>query len=222
LHILLARNYWQEKLANGRTPLAPRLGRIIKPHYGEVSAGQVPPRAAAGEAFPLKRMRRNRDRSACAARQSSERRISGSAAVPCRRANPARAMTDATSVARPGETHLRAADRRALHQPGTLMRCRRDNDYIGPRRSIIAHRRGGFEMRAGRRERQKIRDNREDTMLISSRAADRACRVNDGMARRVLGPRINFRSDSARLWNRRYTLWRADRPPICRRNTIVH
>lgn len=217
MHILLAR-----KIGKWTHAVGPAVGPYYKAALWRGERRPVPPRAAAGEAFPLKRMRRNRDRSACAARQSSERRISESAAVPCRRANPARAMTDATSVARPGETHLRAADRRALHQPGTLMRCRRDGDYIGPRRSIIAHRRGGFEMRAGRRQRQKIRDNREDKMLISSRAADRACRVNDGMARRVLGPRIKFRSDGARLWNRRYTLWRADRPPICRRNTIVH
>ena len=51
--------YWQEKLANGRTQSAPRSGRTIKPHYKE-----VPPRAVAGEARPLKRMRRDRDRGA--------------------------------------------------------------------------------------------------------------------------------------------------------------
>ena len=46
--------------------------------------------------------------------------------------------------------------------------------------------------------------------------------LNDGTARRVPGPSKNSRSDGARLWNRPYTLWRADRPAICGRNAVVH
>src|SRR5258708_32384514 len=146
--------YWQEKLANSRT----RSGRIIKPHYKEVTPaggsyslvalisrsdrlGALAPRehlhevfrrdvdidgfdmpaAVAGEARRLKRMRRDRDRGART--PIIRARIPGSAAVPCRRANPARATTGATSAARPGETHFHAADRRAFHQPRRLIPC---------------------------------------------------------------------------------------------------
>jgi hypothetical protein len=55
--MILAHFIGKKKLANSRTQSAPRSGRIIKPHYKE-----VPPRAVAGEARPLKRMRRDRDR----------------------------------------------------------------------------------------------------------------------------------------------------------------
>jgi hypothetical protein len=55
--------------------------------------------------------------------------------------------------------------------------CRRDEGRIGQRRSVVEYRRGGFEMRAGRRERQRTRNNREGTMPLSSKAADRTCRV---------------------------------------------
>jgi hypothetical protein len=50
----------------------------------------------------------------------------------------------------------------------------------------------------------------------------RTCPVNDGTARRMPGPGINFRPDGARLRNRPYTLWRADRLLICGRDAIVH
>jgi hypothetical protein len=104
----------------------------------------------------------------------------------------------ATSAARP--------DRRAFHQPRRLMPCQVPSKCVAPL--------GGANAR-------ESRSNREGAMPLSSRAADRACCVNDGMARQVLGPRINFRSDGARLWNRPYTLWRADRPAICGRDEIV-
>jgi hypothetical protein len=44
------------------------------------------------------------------------------------------------------------------------------------------------------------------TMPLSSKAADPTCRVNDGTARRMPGPGINFRPDGTGLWNRPYTL----------------
>jgi len=45
-------------------------------------------------------------------------------------------------------------------------------------------------------------------------------RLASTMARRIAcrGPSIHSRSDGVRLWNRSYTLWRADRPAICGRN----
>jgi hypothetical protein len=68
----------------------------------------------------------------------------------------------------------------------------------------------------------RTRNNREGAMPLASNAADRASRVNDGTARRMPEASIDFRSDGARLWNRPYTLWRADRPAICRRNAVLH
>jgi len=106
--------YWQEELANSRTQSAPRSSRTIKAHYKE-----VPPRAVAGEARPLKRMRRDRDRGARAPIIRARNSWIGGSVLPSRK--PARATTGATSAARPGETHLRAADCRAFHQPVRLM-----------------------------------------------------------------------------------------------------
>ena len=79
---------------------------------------------------------------------------------------------------------------------------------------------GRAGMRAGRRERQSPHNNREGTMPLASTAADRGSRANDGTARRVLRAQ-NSRPDGAGLWNRPYTLWRADRPAICGRNAVA-
>ena len=67
----------------------------------------------------------------------------------------------------------------------------------------------------------RTRNNREDTVPLASTAADRGSRANDGTARRVLRAQ-NSGPDGAGLWNRPYTLWRADRPAICDRNAVVH
>jgi hypothetical protein len=135
------------------------------------------------------------------------------------------------------ETHLLAADRRALHRPGLLMPCRCFRNAllcskaarqsattteaarrccdgrIGPRRSVARCGQGDANA--------TTRNDRESTMLLASNAADRTSGVSDGAARRVPGPCRNSRSEGG-LWNRPYTLWRADRPLICGRNAVAH
>jgi hypothetical protein len=132
------------------------------------------------------------------------------------------------------ETYLLAADRRALHQPGLLMPCmdmrcfargrpdnpqrrrrprRRGDGRLGQPRSVVRSRQGNASA--------TTRNDRECAMRASN-AADRTSSVNDGTAGRVPGPSKNSRSDGARLWNRLYTLWRADRPAVCGRNAVVH
>jgi hypothetical protein len=80
--------YWQEKLANSRTHSAPRSGRTIKAHYKE-----VPPRAVAGEAGRLKRMRRDRDRGARAPIIRARYSIGGSA-LPSRKSRAGNGRRD--------------------------------------------------------------------------------------------------------------------------------
>jgi hypothetical protein len=122
-----------------------RTGRIIERRApSQVPRGAVDisdfdlPAAVAGEAVLPKCTRR-------AARRSSVRGIPGSAAVICRRTNPALV---ATGAARPGEAHLHATDRRVLHQPARLTPCQVFSMRCSARRRLDNPRRGCFGTRA--------------------------------------------------------------------------
>jgi hypothetical protein len=136
---------------------------------------------------------------------------------------------------------LYAADRRAFHQPGLLTPCRVFSKGVfskcvfskcaaRPRPEIRDHdggRAGATAVAsapacrgaAPRLFRDAGRATPRPVMPLASNAADRTSGVNDG---RMPVPRMNSRSDGARLWSRPYTLWRADRPAICGRNAVVH
>ena len=163
----------------------------------------------------------------------------------------ARATTGAASAAGPGTTHLHAADRRTLHRPGLLMPCqvvfemgafekrcsarrrlenprrrrrrpcRHHDGRIGQRRSVVEHRRGCFATRAGRRQRQNPQQSIGRNAACIDRNRSSVSRQRWYGASRA-GTEHNSRSDGVRLWNRPYTLWRADRPAICGRNAVVH
>jgi hypothetical protein len=139
------------------------------------------------------------------ARRSSVRGLPGSAAVPCCRINPARATTGATSAARPGETHWRSrspgiSSIGAAHAvPGVFAPlgcgpirvdgggpCRRDDGRIGPRRSVVSTAEAVSRCGQGGANARETRNNREGTMPLSSKAADRTCRV--GPTARVVEP----------------------------------
>ena len=149
--------------------------------------------------------------------------------------NPARATTDATRAAL-RETHLHAADRRALHRPGLLMPCQalskcaallgggstiRVDDTGCGGATTVALVSAGLSQDAGRR-RQNAQQSRGHNAACIDRGRSNVSRQRwhgasrAGTEHKIPGPM------APRLWNRPYTLWRADRPAICGRNAVVH
>ena len=162
-----------------------------------------------------------RSRRGRAARRSSARGIFGSAAVLCRRTNPAWVTTGAV---RPDETAIirsrspRVSSTGAAHAVPGFFERRVFEVRVFEMRCAAAARNPRPRRRPCRRD-ATTRNNREGAMPLASNAADRTSGVNDG---RMPVPRMNFRSDDARLWSRPYTLWRADRLAICGRNAVVY
>jgi hypothetical protein len=169
--------YWQEKLANSRTPSAPRSGRIIKPHYKdkEVSARRSPPRSrprCVHADYPCEDFL---DRRQCLAVAQIPRGQQQARRAGLDRVRRICAQQIARHFINRGRMPCQVFSLRWLRPDPRRRRrpCRRDNGRIGQRRSVVKYRRGGFEMRAGRRERQRSRDNREGTMPLSSKAIER-------------------------------------------------
>jgi hypothetical protein len=170
-----------------------------------------------------------RSRSRCAAARSSVRGINGSAAVLCRRPNPARATTGATRAALPRDAFARSRSPGAVsawvtHACQVFSKCAAlldggptiRNDNGGPLRRC--------DGRIGQR-RSVVRWQGDANATTRNAACIERGRPNpfgSAMARRVPRPGKNSWSDGAGLWNRLYTLWRADRPAICGRNAVVH
>jgi hypothetical protein len=153
-----------------------------------------------------------------------------------------RGQQQARRAAGPGGAHLHAADRRTLHRPGLLMPSRmfsKSAALLGaarksasttteavpaPRRSqprsVVEHRRGCSGMRAGRRKRQNPQPTGGNNAACIGRGRSSVSRQQwHGVSR--AGSAHNSRSDGARLWNRLYTLWGADRAASCGRNAVV-
>jgi hypothetical protein len=119
----------------------------------------------------------------------------------------------------PAATHLHAADRRTLHRPGLLKPCQMFSKMGG---SKSAARRGAARKSASTTTEAVPAPRRPHwSAPVCRRAPPRLFR-DAGRACRGPGARTNSRSDGARLWNRPYTLWRADRPAICGGNAVLH
>ena len=147
--------------------------------------------------------------------------------------NAARATTDAKRAALLKRICSQQIAARCIC-PGQLMPCRRFRNPLlcstaarqsaTTTRAAAALRRSHWSAPGCRKMRggdARTHNDRESTMPLASNAADRTSSTV-ARRRRRLGPSKNPRSDGARLWNRPYTLWRADRPAICGRNAVVH
>lgn len=213
MQVHLCTFYRQEELANRRTRPAPRRGL---PDAYATSAGCL-----AGGSYSSHSSR------------SSVRGIPGSAAVLCRSSNAARATTDAKRAALLKRICSQQIAARCIC-PGQLMPCRRFRNPLlcstaarqsaTTTRAAAALRRSHWSAPGCRKMRggdARTHNDRESTMPLASNAADRTSSTV-ARRRRRLGPSKNPRSDGARLWNRPYTLWRADRPAICGGNAVLH
>jgi hypothetical protein len=177
-----------------------------------------------------------------ALRAAAIRRIPGSAAVLCRRTNPLRATTGARQMRLDrvrrictqqiaGRCINRACSYRARLFRNVLL-CPAASRQSASTTTEADDRHWSAPVRR-RAPPRLFRDAGRATRTPGPAIIERAHRLHrtrrierlaSTMARRVrmLGASINSRFDGARLWNRPYTLWRADRPAICGRNAALH